>query len=86
MAVAWTVRVRLSIPLCAAVTAVLLCASATAFAGTDASSAEANRKKPLQRCDQLKDKAELECLNKARERVVDARKKRQSEEEKSRSR
>ena len=40
--------------------------------------ADAQRKKPLQRCDQLKGDAELECLKKARERVVEARKKRES--------
>jgi len=40
--------------------------------------ADAARKKPLQRCDQLSDKAEIECLQKARERIVDARRKRES--------
>jgi hypothetical protein len=40
--------------------------------------ADAARKKPLQRCDQLSDKAEIECLQKARERVVEARNKRES--------
>ena len=40
--------------------------------------ADAQRKKPLQRCDQLKGDAELDCLKKARERVVEARKKRES--------
>jgi hypothetical protein len=43
--------------------------------------AEENRKKPLQRCDQLKDKAQLECLQKARERVVEARAKREAKGE-----
>ena len=40
--------------------------------------AETERKKPLQRCDQMKGDAELECLKKARENVVEARKKRES--------
>ena len=49
------------------------------FAATaDLGKAEAARKKPLQRCDQLNDKAELECLKKARERIVEARKKREA--------
>lgn len=40
--------------------------------------ADAARKKPLQRCDQVSDKAEIECLQKARERVVEARRKREA--------
>lgn len=44
----------------------------------DVAEADAARKKPLQRCDQLSDKAEIECLQKARERVVDARRKREA--------
>jgi hypothetical protein len=40
--------------------------------------AEENRKKPLQRCDELKDKAQLDCLQKARERVIAAREKREA--------
>jgi hypothetical protein len=42
----------------------------------DIAEAERNRTKPLQRCDQLSDKAQLECLEKARERIVEARAKR----------
>ncbi|MDB5865090.1 MAG: hypothetical protein JWO70_2896 [Betaproteobacteria bacterium] len=45
--------------------------------------ADENRKKPLQRCDELADKAQLECLKKARERVVEARKKREAAGEKA---
>ena len=44
--------------------------------------ADENRKKPLQRCDELKDKAQLECLKKARERIVEARAKREAKGEK----
>lgn len=44
----------------------------------DQAKAEAARNKPLQRCDQLKDKAQVECLDKARERIVEARQKRES--------
>jgi hypothetical protein len=40
--------------------------------------AEQNRKKPLQRCDELADKAQLDCLQKARQSVVEARKKREA--------
>ena len=43
----------------------------------DAAQADVARKKPLQRCDQLGDKAEIECLKKARERIVEARKQRE---------
>jgi hypothetical protein len=58
---------------------VLTCLSVAALAASgDVAKAQAERKKPLQRCDQLKGDAELECLKKARERVVDARKKRES--------
>ena len=50
-----------------------------AFAAAgEAAQADAARKKPLQRCDQLNDKAEVECLKKARERIVEARKQRES--------
>lgn len=45
--------------------------------GSDVAKAEAARKKPLQRCDELADKAQLECLQKARERIVEARQKRE---------
>ena len=44
--------------------------------------ADENRKKPLQRCDELKDKAQLDCLQKARERIVEARAKREAKGEK----
>ena len=51
--------------------------TAHAAAG-EVAEADAARKKPLQRCDQLKGDAELECLKKARERIVEARKKREA--------
>ena len=47
-------------------------------ADPDVGEAQAQRKKPLQRCDQLKGDAELDCLRKAREHIVEARKKRES--------
>ena len=40
--------------------------------------ADENRKKPLQRCDQLKDQAQLQCLKKARQQIVEARAKREA--------
>ncbi len=40
--------------------------------------AEENRRKPLQRCDELADKAQLDCLEQARQRVVEARAKREA--------
>lgn len=46
--------------------------------GADIAKAEAARKKPLQRCDELADKAQTECLQKARERIVEARQKREA--------
>lgn len=46
----------------------------------DRAKAEENRKKPLQRCDQLAEKAQQDCLQKARQRIVDARKKREAAE------
>jgi hypothetical protein len=52
-------------------------------AKSDIAKADQNRKKPLQRCDELKDKAQLECLRKARERIVEARNKREGSAEKS---
>jgi hypothetical protein len=52
-------------------------------AKSDVAKADENRKKPLQRCDELADKAQLECLKKARERVVEARKKREAAGEKA---
>ena len=39
-------------------------------------SPQAAKSKPLQRCDQGKGEAELQCLEKARERIVQAREKR----------
>lgn len=57
--------------------ALALCAPSLAGAAADTASAEKNRRKPLQRCDQLKGEAELECLQKARERVVESRKRRE---------
>ena len=57
----------------------IACFSVAAHAATgEVAEADAARKKPLQRCDQLKDKAELDCLQKARERIVEARKKRET--------
>ena len=51
----------------------------TAFAAAnETAKADAARKKPLQRCDQMSDQAELDCLRKARERIVEDRKKRES--------
>ena len=44
--------------------------------------ADENRKKPLQRCDELADKAQHDCLQKARQRIVEARKKREASGEK----
>ena len=49
-----------------------------AFAATDTKEAQAARNKPLLRCDQLTDKAQIDCLTKARERVLEARRKRES--------
>ena len=46
--------------------------------GADVAKAEAARKKPLQRCDELADKAQTECFRKARERIVEARQKREA--------
>jgi hypothetical protein len=51
-------------------------------AKTENAKADENRKKPLQRCDELKDKAQLECLKKAREQVLQARAKREAKGEK----
>ena len=55
-----------------------------AFAA-DAKEARVQREKPLQRCDELADKAQLDCLATARERVLEARKKRESAADKSRA-
>jgi hypothetical protein len=49
---------------------------------SETAKADQNRRKPLQRCDELKDKAQLECLRKARERIVQAREKREAAVEK----
>lgn len=57
--------------------------SAAYAAASETAKADAARKKPLQRCDQLNDKAELECLHKAREGIVEARKKRENTAEKT---
>lgn len=68
----------------AALTSLAFFISAPAFAATaegksaQAAQAAKARSKPLQRCDQLKDKAELECLHKARERIIEARRKREA--------
>lgn len=56
----------------------LLALPAFSLAAADTAKADANRKKPLQRCDQLKDDAQLQCLQKARERVVEERRKREA--------
>ena len=56
----------------------IVCAHAGFATAGDAAQADAARRKPLQRCDQLGDKAEIECLKKARERIVEARKQRES--------
>jgi hypothetical protein len=45
--------------------------------GAEVAKAEAARKKPLRRCDELADKAQVECLQKAREQIVAARQKRE---------
>ena len=47
-------------------------------AASESAQSDAQRRKPLQRCDQLKGQAELDCLNTARKRIVEARKKRES--------
>ena len=66
-------------PICAAVTLGLVFALlAGAAAAGETANAEANRRKPLQRCDQLNGKAEIECLKKARERIVEARRTREA--------
>lgn len=68
----------------AALTLTALCTSIAAPAATadkspsDAAQAAKARSKPLQRCDQLSGKAELDCLEKARERIVEARRKREA--------
>ena len=64
--------------LAAATCGLLIVLSAGSARAADTAAAEANRRKPLQRCDQLNDKAEIECLKKARERIVEARQKREA--------
>lgn len=63
-------------------TTLFVCGPVLAAAGEgksgDAAQAAKARNKPLQRCDQLSGKAELECLHKARERIVEARRKREA--------
>jgi hypothetical protein len=56
--------------------------SAAVAATNETVKADADRRKPLQRCDQLAEKAQLDCLQKARERVVEARSKREAAAEK----
>ncbi len=56
----------------------LVSSSVVQAADPDVGEAQAQRKKPLQRCDQMKGDAELDCLKKAREHIVEARKKRES--------
>lgn len=56
--------------------------SATLAAAADPKEAQTARKKPLQRCDELADKAQIECLAKAREQILEARKKRETAGEK----
>ena len=51
-------------------------------AKSEIAKADENRKKPLQRCDELAEKAQLDCLRKARERIVEARQKRETAGEK----
>ena len=68
----------------AVLTLTALCTSIPALAAaadkapSDAAKAATARNKPLQRCDQLSGKAELDCLQKARERIVEARRKREA--------
>src|SRR5688572_12735652 len=75
------VLVGLAIALCAPMASVAAedtgkAQKKASVAAEDPEKAQKNRRKPLQRCDELKGDAELECLKKARERVVEARKKR----------
>lgn len=71
-----------SVTAAAALTIVLAIHQAVFAASTEVAKADENRKKPLQRCDQLADKAQMECLQKARERVVEARSKREASAQK----
>jgi hypothetical protein len=64
---------------CRAAALALVAALACGFAGAgEIAEADAARKKPLQRCDQMSDKAEIACLQKAREGIVAARQKREA--------
>ena len=56
-------------------------AAAADKAPSNSAQAAKARSKPLQRCDQLSGKAELDCLQKARERIVEARRKREASAE-----
>jgi hypothetical protein len=73
---------NVGVPPLKTVLAVLLLGLLWPLAGHTASGevakADAERKKPLQRCDQMKGDAQLGCLKKAREHIVDARNKRES--------
>jgi hypothetical protein len=51
-------------------------------AKSETAKADENRKKPLRRCDELADNAQLECLRKAREKIVELRQKREAAAEK----
>ena len=53
-------------------------ATGYAHSATEVAEADAQRKKPLQRCDQLSEQAEFDCLHKARERIVEGRQRRQA--------
>ena len=64
-----------------AVLAMALAQGVALAAVGDAAQADAARKKPLQRCDQLKAEAEIECLKKARERISETRKQREAKGE-----
>jgi hypothetical protein len=66
----------------AAASIVFAAGLSTVYAASETAQADVARKKPLQRCDQLNDKAELDCLQKARERIVEARQKREHSDKK----
>jgi hypothetical protein len=77
MGVAQSLLVRSTLQAVLLGLAIALCAPTASITAADTENAQKNRRKPLQRCDELKGDAELECLKKARERVVEARKKRE---------
>jgi hypothetical protein len=77
MAIAQSLFVRSSLYAVLVGLAIALCTPTPSVAADDTDNSQKNRRKPLQRCDQLKGEAELECLKKARERVVETRKKRE---------